>query len=165
MSLWTFRPDDWLSRTVSGEECGVLISNCFALSPIRRLSLAKNGELVVTGNTATTNLLLLSLMIICSPNCFLFQVTCSIPLLTAEQLEGIKLTTKRLSREKFDPWSFMNVLTSIAEFSAFSSQNINISYNSQRFSFPKMLYRLKTSIHQNINKSELNSAVSWMTPR
>ena len=82
---------------------GVLISNCFALSPIRRLSLAKNGELVVTGNTATTNLLLLSLMIISSPNCSLFQVTSSIPLLTAEQLEGIKLTTKRLSREKFDP--------------------------------------------------------------
>ena len=81
MSLWTFRPDDWVFRTPLWY--GVLISNCFALSPIKRLSLAKNGELVVvTGDTATTNLLLLSVMIICSPNCsncFLFHVPCSIP--------------------------------------------------------------------------------------
>ena len=48
MSLWTFRPDDWVFRTPLWY--GVLISNCFALSPIKRLSL-------LTGDTATTNFL------------------------------------------------------------------------------------------------------------
>ena len=56
----------------------------------------------------------------------LFLLPSSIPLLTVEQLEGIKRTTKRLSREKFDPWSFMNVLTSTANFLAFRLENIDI---------------------------------------
>ena len=115
---WVFRTPLWY---------GVLISNCFALSPIKRLSLAKNGELVVTGETltATTNLLTFFKIIIRSASCSASNL---LPFANCGTIRRYKSDNKRLSREKFDPWSFMNVLTSGANFLAFRLENINISH-------------------------------------
>ena len=86
-------------------------------------------------HTATTNLLLLSLMISSSVFTQLFLVPCSMfhPFANCWTIgrEGIKLTTKRLSREKFDPWSCINLYT--ANFLAFRLENIDIIPRNSHF--------------------------------
>ena len=73
--------------------------------------------------TATTNLLTFFKIIICQP---VVQPSSFLPFANCGTMWRYKTDNKRLSREKFDPWSFMNVLTSGANFLAFRLENIDI---------------------------------------